>query len=130
VVPVGLAGLLLVLRPVAGPVHDHEVARGAHLWRSGGSVLVLDGPADSARVLDGLRRSGVRGIDLVVARRGSKDVAALLADLRARVHVGAIAAPAGNHIRDATAVSAVLDVRVGRLVVHLVPHGGGLDAHL
>jgi competence protein ComEC len=127
---VAIAVLVFVARPDHGPVAGKEVARGARLWRAGGVVLVLDGQADASRVLDGLRSVGVRHVDLVVARRGTRDTGALLVALRARVQVRAIAAPAGNRIRDATTVDEPLDVRVGRLTVRLRPRGGGLDVSI
>jgi competence protein ComEC len=126
-VPVGVVALLLVARPAQGAVRDVEVARGVHLWRAGAVVLVIDGPADAARTLDGLRRAGVGTIDLVVARRGSKDIGGLLADVRTRHAVRAIAAPVGNHIRDATAIDAERIITVGHLRVRLVPDGATLD---
>lgn len=126
-IPVGVVALLLVARPAHGAARDVEVARGVHLWRAGAVVLVVDGPADAARTLDGLRRAGVGTIDLVVARRGSKDIGGLLADLRARHAVRAIAAPAGNQIRDATPIDTERTITVGRLRVHLVPQGAILD---
>ena len=125
--PIAVTALLVVARPETGAVSGDDIARGAHLWRAGGVVLVLDGQVHSARLLEGLRRVGVRRIDLVVARRGSKDIASVLVDLRARVTIGAIAAPPGNRIRHATAIGEPVDLRVGRLVVHLLPRDGRLD---
>jgi competence protein ComEC len=130
VLPCAIAAAVVVLLPPAHAISGQEVARGAHLWRRGAAVLVVDGQVDAGRLLDGLRRAGVRRIDLVVARRGNKDVAALLAELRARVAVRAIAAPVGNRIRDATAVAAPIEVHVGRLVVRLEPGDGSLDARI
>lgn len=130
VVPLVVTVLVVLARPAVGQVAGDEVGRGAHLWRSAGTVLVIDGPTDSARLLDGLRRAGVRRIDLVVARRGSKDVAAVLLDLRERLWIRSIAAPLGNRIRDATTVPKPTTMRVGHLVVRLEPRGGALDVHI
>ncbi|MEA3019993.1 MAG: competence protein ComEC, partial [Actinomycetota bacterium] len=122
-----LLALVIAARPAAGAVSDRELAHGAHLWRAGATVLVLDAGADSARLLDGLRRAGVRRIDLVVARSGSRDVASVLVDLRARVPTRAIAAPPGARIRDATVVSRPVTVRIGQLTVRLAPRGQVLE---
>jgi competence protein ComEC len=125
----GVAALLLVTQP-ASSAHEVELARGAHLWRSGAAVLVLDGDADAGRVLDGLRRAGVRTLDLVVARRGSRSIGGVLADVRARVRVRAIVAPAGHRIRDATAVLVPTELRLGGLLVRLRPSGAVLGVDI
>ena len=126
---VGIA--LLVARPAA-PGDSVEVARGAELWRGrgGAHVLVLAGPADAGRVLEGLRRHGVRTLALVVATAGHRDVAGTIADIRSRVPVGAIAAPAEHRIRDATAIEEALSLDVGGLRVALRPVGRGLAAEV
>lgn len=129
-VVVVLAVLLVAAWPTASPIDGHEVARGAHVWRAGATVLVLDAQVDSAKVLDGLNRAGVRRINLVVARRGNKDIAAVILDLRARIPIGSVAAPAGHRIRDATAIVAPVTIVVGRLTVHLEPDGNALDVDL
>lgn len=50
------------------PPFHANVAEGADLYRSGGAtVLVLDGRIRAADLLQGLRRAGVRRLDLVVA---------------------------------------------------------------
>jgi competence protein ComEC len=126
---VGVAALLVASRPAAVAA-DVELARGARLWRAGASVLVLDGDTDAGRVLDGLRRAGVGAIDLVVARRGGRSVGGVLVELRSRVPVRAVVAPAGHRIRDATAVGVATDLRLGALVVRLVPVGSGLDVDI
>lgn len=59
-----------------------EVAEGAVLWRTAGSaVLVVDRPVDARRLLDGLRRSGAGGLDVIAVRP---------ADPRTREAVGAV----------------------------------------
>jgi hypothetical protein len=72
----------------------------------------------------------VRRLDLVVARRGSRAVAGVLVDVRARVPVRAIVAPVGHRIRDATAVGAPVDLRLGGLLVRVGPSGTGLDVDI
>lgn len=130
-VAAGVVALVVVARP-ASSATGVEVGRGAHLWRDGAAVLVLDGDADAdaGRILDGLRRAGVRSLDLVVARRGSRSIGGVLVDLRARVAVRAVAAPAAHRIRDATAVDAPVELRLGRLLVRLSPSGAALDVDI
>lgn len=129
-VPLVAVALVVIALPPRGTLQDVELARGVHLWRAGAVVLVIDGSATSAPVLDGLRRAGVGVVDLVVARRGSKDVAALVADIRSRHPIRSIAAPGGHRIRDATAITADITVHAGRLVVRLTPDDGALDVRL
>jgi competence protein ComEC len=126
VVPIALATALVVGRPSGGAIAGAGVDRRAHLWRAGAVVLVLDGGADAGRVLDEVRSRGIRGVDLVVARSGTKAVAGVIADLRARLPVRAVVAPAGNRIRDATTITDPVELRVGRLVVRLAPDGAVL----
>lgn len=125
-----VAAVLVLARPATGAVEARELARGAVLWRDGRSVLVLDGATDPARVLDGLHRAGVRSLDLVVARRGTRTIGGVLVGIRSRVPVRAVAAPAGHRIRDATAVTEPVDLRVGRLVIRLRPAGAALDVDI
>lgn len=122
--------LLVVAWPRQVALTADEVARGAHVWRAGATALVLDGDVDSATLLAGLGRAGIRRIDLVVARRGSADMGGVIADLRARLAVGSVAAPPGNLIRDATTIDERRTVAVGQLTVHLDPHGSTLDAEV
>ncbi|MEN3272712.1 MAG: competence protein ComEC, partial [Actinomycetota bacterium] len=129
-VPVVAVALVVIAMPPRGALRDVEIARGVRLWRAGAVVLVVDGSASSAPVLDGLRRAGVGTVDLLVARRGSKDVAALIADIRSRHRIRSIAAPTGHRIRDATAIADDLTLHAGRLVVRLEPHDGALDVDL
>ena len=125
-----LAVLLVVARPES-TVEDAEVAGGAHLWRSGGlSVVVLDGDTDPGRLLDGLRRAGVRRVDLVVARRGTRAVGGVLVVLRTRLPVTAVVAPRDHAIRGATEVRRVMVLRLGDLAVRLRPDGAGLDVDI
>jgi len=126
-----LVGFALVALVVARPAvaAEAELARGATLWRGGGAaVLVLEGPADAGRVLEGLRRQGIGRLTLVVASAGNRDVAGTILDLRARVVVAAIAAPSGHRIRDASAIEVATELDVGGLRVRLEPVGRALVA--
>lgn len=127
-----LAGTLAVavavvaggLRP--GPVDGAEVARGATLWRMGSaSVLLLDGVgAAPDRLLDGLHRRSVRRLDAVVAARGSRAEAALVAVMRSRLAVGLVLAPAGGKVPGAVAPPPGAVVEVGGLAITISDSGG------
>jgi competence protein ComEC len=129
-IPLSIAALLVLARPATADVDGTELAKGVRLWRDGAAVLVVDGRADPARVLDGLRRAGVGTVDLVVARRGSRDVAGLVVAVRSRHRIRAVAAPEGHRIRDATAVARPTTLHLGGLEVHLTPHGPVLDVRI
>jgi len=101
-VAAGAAVLLSpAIAPPAGAVDGDEVTIGARLWRRGAVVLVLD-RGDPGRLLDRLRRRGVRRVDLLVATGGSRTTAGVVAVLRSRLPVRLVLAPDGHRIRDAT----------------------------
>lgn len=127
------------------PPLERSLGLGATLWRGGGAaVLVLDGRARGDAVLGGLRREGVRRVDVVVARTASRsagEVALLVARRwpRALVLVPAPGArpSTGGLPSGAVPVAAgtVLDVgglrlqlernRAGRLDVTVAPRSSG-----
>ncbi len=99
----GLAGLLVVLPLVGGaptPAAGVSDMGGAQLWRGAGpsaaTVLVVPGNARPDAVLAGLRRSGVRSLDLVVLRSPGPAAAGVLAAVRQRVGVRLVWAPRGS----------------------------------
>jgi hypothetical protein len=119
---VAAAGVAVLLSPAiappAGAVDGDEVTTGARLWRRGAVVLVLD-RGDPGRLLDRLRRRGVRRVDLLVATSGSRTIAAVVAVLRSRLPVRLVLAPDGHRIRGATVPTprSALDVGGLRLEV-------------
>jgi competence protein ComEC len=84
-----------------------EVAPGVVLWRGAagsdgrGAVVVLDPAARPEDALGGLRRAGVRRIDLVLAGRGSRRLGEVVAALDDRWPLGAVWAPSDHQIRGA-----------------------------
>lgn len=95
-------------------------APGATLWRAGGAtVVVLDGasPGGPERLLEGLRRAGVRRIDLVVVAAGGPADASAVAAMRHRWVVAAVWAPLGNELTAARTLAARERLRVGGLDV-------------
>lgn len=100
--------------------HDEgtPLARGAALWRRGGAaVLVLDGNADGGRLLEALRRRGVRRVDVLVLRSGGSGGARLAGLVRHRAEVRLALAPEGHTVPQAEAFTAGQRVRAGPLEV-------------
>ncbi len=134
-VPVAAVGATLVvlapaLAPASGPLEGVPVAYGAEVWRSSGAVvLVLDG-ADGGRLLEGLRAEAVPRVDVVVARRGSRPVAATVALLRGRLPVGTVIAPQDHRIRDAVVPAAGAVVQVGDLRIEVLATRPTLEAEV
>ncbi len=111
--------LVVALTPAWRALHPplREAAAGATVWRLDATVVVIEPAARTGQVFDGLRRGGVRRIDLLVSRSGGLGSATVVADLRSRLSVGRILAPPGNEIRDATAARRGDRWRAGRLEV-------------
>ncbi len=102
-----------------------EVARGAWAWRHHGvAVVVVDG-ADAAAVLSGLRTADIDRVDLVVCLEGGRRAAEAVWVVRSRVPVGAIVAPIGHQIRDATGLLPGAEVAIGPLIVTMPGSEGG-----
>ncbi len=114
---------LALLAPAAElrrPPLTTSPAPGTTLWRAGGAtVVVLDGasPGGPERLLEGLRRAGVRRVDLVVVAAGGPADASAVAALRHRWLVAAVWAPPGNELTAARTVAAPERLRVGGLEV-------------
>jgi len=121
VAALGVVGVLLgpVVVPPAGALDGVALAPGSRLWRRGAVVLVLDG-GDPGRLLDGLRRRGVRRVDVLVAAGGGRTVAGTVAVLRDRLDVGLVLAPSGHRIRDASAPASGVALEVGALRVDVL----------
>ena len=99
------AAVVVVLgMPAALPrpaVHGSDDGNGVVIWRDGGAVVVLVDDPWLPGVLPELRRAAVDRIDVLVLRRGGRRVAGAVADLRTRVDVRLVLAPAGHRVRDA-----------------------------
>lgn len=122
------AGLLtptvMLSRPVIGSMTP---APGATLWRGGGAtVLIVSGPVQPGRLLEGLRRVGVRRIDVVVSSSGGVRAGEVTAVLRHRWPVGRVLAPRNNRVPGATVPGPGSDVRIGTIVVRIGHSGGRL----
>lgn len=125
-----LAVLALVLPGIAFrvgvPLHA-RVADGVELWRSGGATVVeLARPVSATAALDGLRRAGVRRIDLVIAGTGGAHDAAVVDALRHRWPVGEVLAPSAARIRGARVPSAGARWQLGGLALTVTE----VQAHL
>ena len=115
-IALGLVAPAMLLR--ATPPVRVVVGPGATLWRDGGSVLELDGRVDVGSLLEGLRRAGVTGLEVIVARTSSASVREALEVVRRRYGVGRVLLPSNTR----TASS----FRVGELWVDVRP----ADQHL
>jgi len=94
------------------------VVPGVELWRSGGAtVLAVDRGARPEDLLEGLRRAGVRRIDLLVAARGGAADAEVAAAVAHRWPPGRIWAPEGHRVPGATVPARSGRLRLGGLVV-------------
>jgi competence protein ComEC len=115
--------VLALLAPAADlrrPPLEAQPAPGASLWRAGGAtVVVLEGasPGGPERLLEGLRRAGVRRIDLVVAAAGGPADASAVAALRHRWVIGDVWAPPGNEVYPGRTLTAGTRLQVGGLDV-------------
>jgi competence protein ComEC len=111
-----LAGALLA--PAVG-LHTHRatgrtITPGVQLWRDGAhAIVVVDGRADPVRALEGMRRAGVRRIDVAIARTGAVGVGDVLRALDGRYPIGATWAPIDHAIRGATVPDNGAIVRAG-----------------
>lgn len=96
-----VAALLLV--PVLAPPGplDGDGGSGAAIWRRGGAIVVVLDQPWLPGVLRDLRGAGVDRIDVLVLRRGGRLVAGAVLDLRSRIDVRVVLAPAGHRVRDA-----------------------------
>jgi len=126
VVPVGLIVCVLPLLAASGApvgaVNGLELTPSATLWRAEdprdhrvGVVLVIAEP-DTSRLLAGLRRYGVRRIDVLVVTRGSSaGVADTVMAVRRRISVRIVLAPASHRLRDARTPPVGVPIVVGGL---------------
>ncbi len=113
--------LLPAVAALGRPPVRADVARVGTLWRSDdarATVLVLAIDARPAAVLDGLRRSGVHRVDLLVAPTGGSSVEALVTTVRQRVPVDVVWLPTSRGAR--TRAPAVAGARRPELDERLV----------
>ncbi|HEX2063879.1 MAG TPA: hypothetical protein VHE80_05615, partial [Acidimicrobiales bacterium] len=106
----------------APPAWGGPVADGARLWRSGHATVLVVDRARTGPLLAGLRRAGVRGVDVVAVRSASATAAASMVPVLERHRPGAVLTPAtaapgtslavGRLRVDVTATRPRLEVRV------------------
>lgn len=110
-----------------GPSPLTELSDGTRIHAHGGAtVLELDVGARPDLVLEGLRRQGVRRVDVVIARHGGRDVAEAVAALARRAEPRLVLAPPGHRIPggsvarpDTIVTVGALEVRVGAVLPRL-----------
>ena len=119
---VGAAAILLLPAiGLAGPQSLRATpAPGATLWRAasgGGAVLVVDDAPSPSRLLVGLRRSGVRRLDLVVLTAGGSSHAAALRAVSDRYQPALVLAPEGHRVPGAQVPAPGTRLLVGGLTI-------------
>lgn len=100
---------------------------GATVWRDGGAVVVLLDDPWLPGILTELRAVDVDRIDVLVLRRGGRQVAGTVLDLRSRIDIRLVLAPDGHRVLEAT-VPPVGPFTVGPLVVDVTDVAPALDA--
>lgn len=112
-----------------GDLDEVEIAIGATAWRAGGAaVLAIDGRAVDGYVLSGLRREGVRRVDVVVLRTDARTARETATTLRRRWPTTAVLAPDGAtppDIEGAVSPPIGTTVDVGGLRVAVTGNSGG-----
>lgn len=100
-----VAVVALAVAPAAGvqrqarkPLDGVAITKGARVWRGDGATVVLVGNAQTGRLLEALRRKGVRRPDVLVLHDAG-DEEDLLARLRPRALLRAGETTAGSRIR-------------------------------
>ncbi len=113
-----MAVLFVSVAATARPAGEEAVGAGVRLWRSGdASVVVLEQPASPARVLAFVREAGGGAPALVVAGRGGRRDADVVAALRSRYGEIPVLAPRGHRVPRARIARSGQRLAVGPLVV-------------
>ena len=99
------------------PLFHHETA----------TVVVLDGPARPAKLLEALRLAGVRRVDLVVAARGGASDAHAALALKDRYPSATVVAPPMHRVPHARTVRTGSVVLAGDVELEVVGEGPPLD---
>jgi competence protein ComEC len=112
----------------ASPASGWSDTEGARLFHHGtATVVVLEGPARPASVLESLRLAGVRRADLVVASRGGASDAHAVLALKDRYAGATVVAPPMHRVPHARTVRAGSVVHVGAVAVEVVNHDPVLE---
>jgi competence protein ComEC len=125
---VGAAACLLVTVIAGAPPNGgaQRVADGTNLWRSGAAaVLVVDRPRSRA-LLTGLRRAGIRRLDVVAVRSPGRSVGSALAPVLERHPARLVLTPATAKAGTSVTVGGLrVDVMTAqpRLEVRVSPNG-------
>ena len=103
------------LRPA--DIHGGPLAPGARLWRRGSTVVLDVDDASPAALLAGIRRHGVRRLDVLIVERAGRAAAATVAPLLQRVRARLVLAPPGTPIARAVVPDDDSETAVGPFVV-------------
>lgn len=129
---VAVATVLVLLVPLVRAPADlagADAGAGARVWRAGGAVVVLLDDPWVPGLLEQLRDTRVRRVDVLVVRRGGRAAAGAVLELRSRVPVRLVLAPEGHRVRGAV-VPDVGVVRAGPLVVAVTDTAPTLEVEL
>ena len=109
------------LLTAASPATGWSETTGARLFRAESAVVVvLDGAARPATLLESLRLAGVRRVDLVVASDGGASDALSVMALADRYRGAAVVAPPMHRVPGARTVRTGSTVRIGDVSVEVV----------
>jgi len=116
-----------VLTAASPPSGWSETAGARVFHHETATVVVLDGPARPARLLESLRLAGVRRVDLVVASSGGASDAHAVLALKDRYPGAAVVAPPMHRVPHARTVRTGSVVRVGAVAVGVLDDSPALD---
>lgn len=131
-----VAALVVVVAAALGrppaPVGTTEVAAGASLVVApeGGTILQLDGRVRLDALLDGLRRSGLRRLDVVVVRSGARAASAAAQALGRRLDVGLVLVPPEVGVPDGVAARPGAEIAVPGLRLEVRVAGERVDVSI
>ena len=115
------AAIVFSLLAAASTPPGWSEAGGVRVFRHESTVVVvLDEPSRPGDLLEALRLSGVRGVDLVVAPHGGASNAYAVLALRDRYRTAAVVAPPMHRVPHARTVRAGDVVRIGPLALVVV----------
>ncbi|MYH00392.1 MAG: hypothetical protein F4011_04445 [Acidimicrobiaceae bacterium] len=125
VVAVAFAGSVLT---ASSPASGWSETAGARVFHHEPvTVVVLDGPARPAKLLEALRLIGVRRVDLVVAARGGASDAHAVLALKDRYPDATVVAPPMHRVPHARTVRTGSVVLAGDVELEVVGEGPPLD---
>ena len=124
---VAVAFAASVLAAASPPSGWSETAGARVFYREPVTVVILDGPARPAKLLEALRLAGVRRVDLVVASSGGASDAHAVLALKDRYRGATVVAPPMHRVPHARTVRIGSVVLAGEVELEVVGEGPPLD---